>query len=182
MSAKARSDCLTAPSGTPTDSPRCPSQRPPHPHHPHWRPPSRCTPHPRPPSFPHTFTTLPPPTHRPIPPRRRLTAPIPPDSATGPVLALPSLRRPSTTAAFPRASSPRSIPPHRHLFRPLRRPPSRPVSKCRLITRPSLCPDPSLLFPPVCNTSLFCGDRHTMWAHNPGLSSSPGGRHPLSCL
>jgi len=45
---------------------------------------------------------------RPTPPRRRLTAPIPPDSATGPALALPSLRRPSTTAVFPSASSPRS--------------------------------------------------------------------------
>ena len=42
---------------------------------------------------------------------------------------------------------------------------------------------PSLLcVPPVCNTSLFCGDSHTMWTHNPGLCSSPGGRHPLSCL
>ena len=24
--------------------------------------------------------------------------------------------------------------------------------------------------PPVCNTSLFCGDIHTMWTHNLGLS------------
>ena len=35
---------------------------------------------------------------------------------------------------------------------------------------------------PVCNTSLFCRDSpwdsHTMWTHNPGLCSSPGGRHP----
>jgi hypothetical protein len=110
---------------------------PPHPHHPHWRPPSRCTPHPRPPSFPHTFTTLPPPTHRPTPPRRRLTAPIPPDSATGPALALPSLRRLVPPPSF-HAHPHRAVPPHRHLFRPLRRPPSRPESKCRSITRPSL--------------------------------------------
>ena len=52
-------------------------------------------------SLPHTSTA---------PPHRAYR--IPPDSATGPALALhvalPRLRRPSTTAVFPRASSPRS--------------------------------------------------------------------------
>ena len=114
---------LPAPSSTPTDSPRCPSQRPPHPHRPHWRPPSRCTPHPRTPSLRsphiHQITTLPPPTHRPTPPRRRLTAPIPPDSATGPALALPSLRRPIVPPPPFHAHPHRAVPPHRHLSRPL---------------------------------------------------------------
>jgi hypothetical protein len=35
------------------------------------------------------------------------------------------------------------------------------------------CPRPPHLscVPPVCNTSLSCGDSHTMWTHNPGLCS-----------
>jgi hypothetical protein len=149
--------------------PTLPVAAPPHPRRPHWRPPSRCTPprclpqaqcppHPRTPSLPHTFTTLPPPTHRPTPPRRRLTAPIPPDSATGPALALPRLRRPSTTAVFPRASSPRSTmgAPHHGCTPPTPFPAlhaARPLSQWahadRSRDRP--CPHTSLL-----SVSLLC--------------------------
>ena len=31
-------------------------------------------------------------------------------------------------------------------------------------------------------SSPLTGDSHTMWTHNSGLSSTPGGRHALSCL
>ena len=165
--------CLRRAPGHAHRLPTLPVAAPPHPRRPHWRPPSRCTPprclpqaqcppDPRTPSLPHTFTTLPPPTHRPTPPRRRLTAPIPPDSATGPALALPRLRRPSTTAVFPRASSPRSTmgAPHHgctptdSLPRPPRRPPSLPVGTRRSITTVPAHTHPSCV-PPVCAASLF---------------------------
>ena len=48
------------------------------------------------------------------------------------------LRRPSTTPPPFHAHPHRAVPPHRHLSRPLCRPPSRPVSTCSSITRPSL--------------------------------------------
>ena len=168
--------------GNEISKPRAP--KPPPPRRPHWRPPSRCTPprclpqaqcppDPRTPSLPHTFTTLPPPTHRPTPPRRRLTAPIPPDSATGPALALPRLRRPSTTAVFPRASSPRSTmgAPHHGCTPPTPFPAlhaARPLSQWahadRSRDRP--CPHPPLLRPPcVRRLSLLRGDSHYMGTH-----------------
>ena len=142
---------------------------------------AQCPPDPRTPSLPHTFTTLPPPTHRPTPPRRRLTAPIPPDSATGPALALPSLRRPrSTTAAFPRASSPRSTmgAPHHGCPPPTPFPAlhaARPLSQWahadRSRDRP--CPHTSLLCPPcVRRLSLLRGDSHYMGTQS-GASPRP---------
>ena len=116
-----------AKAGTPpTDPQRCPSQRPRLPRHPRWRsspqvhattlPAAGTAPTPSthtPPSSPHLPS---PPTHAFPHPRRRLTAPIPPDGAARPAPDLP--RRsptapPSEIAAFRRASSPRSttIPP-----------------------------------------------------------------------
>ena len=107
------------------DPQRCPSQRPCPPRRPLWRSPCRCTPcavcrghSAYPPTYPH-LRRLPAdshPLHTFPHPRRRLTAPIPPDGAARPAPDLP--RRsptapPSEIAAFRRASSPRSttIPP-----------------------------------------------------------------------
>ena len=150
-----------------------------------WRPTRRCTllrclrlAQCQPRTHTHTHTRvlppLPPHTHllhrRPATPRhpappyrptaRTPSVPAPPYGATSPRQSH-RLRRPSTAAVFPRASSPRSTmgAPHHgctptdSLPRPPRRPPSLPVGTRRSITRPSL---PTHIPPvsPLCATPL----------------------------
>ena len=81
--------------------------------------------------------------NRPLPRTRILTAQYHPSTDTFP--ALYAADPPSSIAQWARADRSRDHP----------------------------CPRPPHLscVPPVCNTSLSCGDSHTMWTHNPGLCS-----------
>jgi hypothetical protein len=187
--------CLRRAPGHAYRLPTLPVAAPPHPRRPHWRPPSRCTVAPSLPaagdSARHTHAPHPFPTHSP-PSRRRLTAPIPPDSATRLALALPTngARAPhpyqphptapshcasptafvallysGTTDVFPRASSPRSTTPAPTPFPPST-PPALSPSEQMQIDHATIPPHTHLSYvPPVCNTShlsLLCEDRHTI--------------------
>ena len=99
----------------PTDPQRCPSQRPRPPRRPHWRSPCRCTPcaacrrhSAYPPTYPH-LARFPAPSHPLLTtpqPRRRPTAPIPPDGAAR---ARPAPAPPDDAQPH-RAASPHALP------------------------------------------------------------------------
>ena len=139
--------------------------------------------HTRPPPPPPPHTPPPSPTRHPAPPYRPTartpSVPAPPYGATSPRQSH-RLRRPSTTAVFPRASSPRSTmgAPHHGCTPPTPFPAlhaARPLSQWahadRSRDRP--CPHPPLLCPPcVRRLSLLRGDSHYMGTQS-GASPRP---------
>jgi hypothetical protein len=139
--------------------------------------------HTRPPPPPPPHTPPPSPTRHPAPPYRPTartpSVPAPPYGATSPRQSH-RLRRPSTTAVFPRASSPRSTmgAPHHGCTPPSPFPAlhaARPLSQWahadRSRDRP--CPHPPLLcLPCVRRLSLLRGDSHYMGTQS-GASPRP---------